>query len=235
MGSAQLRLLIKGLLLMGSLVVIGWALHASGLIQHLDQNWVDHEIRGQGGRGWVIYGGLGALAMAAGLPRQAVCILGGYAFGLGEGLVLALGASLLGCLVCFLYARLFGRELVRHRFERRLSKLDDFLRGHPMVMTMLVRFLPGNNLITNLLAGVSSVPLLPFLAGSLVGYLPQTIIFVLLGSGIHVQPFWRTAVSIVLYLASTLLGVYLYRRLRHGHSLDEALDEPVTSADVGQG
>jgi uncharacterized membrane protein YdjX (TVP38/TMEM64 family) len=227
MGSTRSRLLIKALLLMSSLVVIGWALHASGLIQHLDQDWIDHEIRGQGGRGWLLYGGLGALAMAVGVPRQAVCILGGYAFGLGEGLLLALGASLTGCLVCFLYARFFGRALVRHRFARRLGQLDEFLRGHPLLMTMLIRFLPGNNLVTNLLAGVSSVPLLPFLAGSLIGYLPQTLIFVLLGSGIHVQPLWRTTLSGVLYLASTLLGVYLYRRLRNGHSLDEALDEPV--------
>jgi uncharacterized membrane protein YdjX (TVP38/TMEM64 family) len=222
----KLRLLLKGLVLMASLAAIGWGLKASGLAQHLDANWVDSEIRGQGSNGWLIYVAVGALAVAVGLPRQAVCFLGGYGFGLGQGLVLAQLASIVGCAACFFYARLLGRELVRHRFEERLGRLDDFLREHPVTMTMLIRFLPvGSNLLTNLLAGVSKVAAMPFLFGSLIGYLPQTIIFVLLGSGIHVQPVWRTIVSVALFLLSATLGVTLYRRLRRGHSLDSALDE----------
>jgi uncharacterized membrane protein YdjX (TVP38/TMEM64 family) len=217
------RLLLKGLALMASLAAIGWGLK-SGLAG-LDAQWVDSAVRGEGGSGWPLFLAVGALAVAVGLPRQAVCFLGGYGFGLGWGLVLAQAASILGCLLCFLYARLLGRDLVRHRFAERLRRLDDFLSEHPLTMTMLIRFLPvGSNLLTNLLAGVSSVRMLPFLAGSLIGYLPQTLIFVLLGSGIHVQPVLRIAVSVLLFLASALLGLALYRRLRHGHSLDASLD-----------
>jgi len=220
------RLFLKGLILMASLVAIGWALKESGFAHLLDANWVDREIRGQGSAGWLYFLAIGAVAVAVGLPRQAVCFLGGYGFGLWQGLVFAQAASILGCLVCFLYARLLGRELVRHRFADRLARFDQFLQGHPLTMTMLIRFLPvGSNLVTNLVAGVSSVPPLPFLAGTLVGYLPQTVIFVLLGSGIHVQPLWSSAISIALFVASGFLGVHLYRRMRHGHSLDKALDE----------
>lgn len=209
------RILWKGLILMASLLAIGWAVEAGGLAHRLDANWVDTEIRGNGLSGWLYYLGFGALAVAVGLPRQAVCFLGGYAFGLGQGLLLAETASGLGCLVCFLYARLFGRDLVRHRFADRIEKLDAVLKGHPFTMATLIRLLPvGSNVLTNLIAGVSSVSLPPFLAGSLVGYLPQTVIFVLLGSGIHVQPVWRTAVSVALFVVSGLLGVVLYRRVR---------------------
>jgi len=35
-----------------------------------------------------------------------------------------------------------------------------------------------------------------------------------LGSGIHVQPLWRTAISVALFVMSGLLGVVLYRRVR---------------------
>jgi uncharacterized membrane protein YdjX (TVP38/TMEM64 family) len=217
------RLLLKGLILMASLVAIGWGVKVSGLAQHLDAQWVDSEIRGNG-LGWLYYLAFGAVGAAVGLPRQAICFLGGYAFGLGEGLVLAEAASGLGCLLCFLYARLLGRDLVRHRFAERLARLDDFLKGHPFSMAMLIRLLPvGSNLVTNLLAGVSSAPLAPFLAGSLIGYLPQTMIFALLGSGIHVQPIWRTAASVALFVASGLLGVLLYRRMRQGRSFDGTL------------
>jgi uncharacterized membrane protein YdjX (TVP38/TMEM64 family) len=219
------RLLLKGLLLMASLLAIGWAVEASGLSGHLDSQWVDSSIRGKGSSGWLIYAGIGALAVALGAPRQAVCFLGGYAFGLGLGVVLAEAASIISCIVVFFYSRLFARDLVRHRFAERLDRLDAFLQDHPLSMTVLVRFLPvGSNLLTTMVAGVSSVRPLPFIAGSLIGYLPQTVIFVLLGSGIHVQPFWRTTVSVVLFLLSAVTGVYLYRRLRHGRSLDSAID-----------
>jgi uncharacterized membrane protein YdjX (TVP38/TMEM64 family) len=221
----RFSMLAKGLLLMASLVAIGWGLDVSGLFHTLDQQWVDNEIKGQGSFGWLLYVGVGMIAVAVGVPRQIVCFLGGYAFGLGQGVLLALLASILGCVLCFHYARLLGRDLVRHRFADRLHKLDEFLHDHPLSMAMLIRFLPvGNNLVTNLLAGVSSVRAAPFLAGSVIGYLPQTVIFALLGSGIHVQPVWRTAISVLLFLLSAAMGVYLYRRMRHGHSLDARID-----------
>jgi len=208
------RLLLKGLILMASLVAIGWAVEASGILHRLDARWVDTEIRGNG-LGWLYYVGLGTAAMAVGLPRQVVGFVGGYAFGLLEGVALAEAAAGLSCLLTFLYARLLGRDLVRHRFAERLVKFDAVLEGHPFVMAVLIRLLPvGNNLVTNLLAGVSSAPLLPFVAGSLIGYLPQTLIFVLLGSGIHVQPVWSTTISVALFVASGVLGAYLYRRMK---------------------
>jgi uncharacterized membrane protein YdjX (TVP38/TMEM64 family) len=217
------RLLVRGLILMASLLAIGWAVQASGIFHSLDEHWVDAEIRGNG-LGWLYYIGLAGAGMAVGLPRQVACFGAGYAFGLGEGVLLAECASGLGCLLSFSYSRLLGRDLVRHRFADRLTRLDAFLKGHPLSMAMLIRLMPvGNNLITNLLAGVSSVPLLPFVAGSMIGYLPQTTVFVLLGSGIHVQPLWRTAISVALFLLSGLLGVLLYRRMRQGKSFDGTL------------
>jgi uncharacterized membrane protein YdjX (TVP38/TMEM64 family) len=217
------RLLLKGLVLMATLVAIGWGVEASGLFHRLDTHWVDAEIRGNGW-GWAYYAGLGTVAMAVGLPRQIVGFVGGYAFGLLEGILLAEAVSGLSCLLSFLYARLLGRDLVRHRLADRLTRFDEILKGHTFSMAMLIRLLPvGNNLITNLLAGVSSAPLLPFVAGSLIGYLPQTVIFVLLGSGIHVQPVWSTVISVALFIISGLLGAMLYRRLRQGRGFDGTL------------
>jgi uncharacterized membrane protein YdjX (TVP38/TMEM64 family) len=215
------RLLLKGLILMASLLAIGWAAEASGIFHRLDSRWVDNEIRGNG-LGWLYYAGLGTLAMAVGMPRQVIGFAGGYAFGLVEGVLLTEVVSGLSCGISFLYARLLGRDLIRHRFAERLKRFDAVIEGHAFTTGMLIRLLPvGNNLVTNLLAGVSSAPFLPFLAGSLIGYLPQTVIFVLLGSGIHLQPIWRTAISVVLFVASGLLGAFLYRRMREGRAFEE--------------
>jgi uncharacterized membrane protein YdjX (TVP38/TMEM64 family) len=226
MAAIRIRLLLRGLLLMATLAALAWGLKALGLAHLLDVGWIDAEVRDRGASGRLLFVAVGTVAVAVGMPRQAVCFLAGYAFGPGPGTALATVASLAGCVVCFLYARLLGRGLVLHRFSERVRRLDGFLRDNPLTMTMLVRFLPvGSNLLTNLVAGVSAVRLLPFAAGTLIGYLPQTIVFALLGSGIQVQSLWLTTMSIVLFVLSALLGVFLYRRLRHGHSLGDDADD----------
>jgi uncharacterized membrane protein YdjX (TVP38/TMEM64 family) len=68
--------------------------------------------------------------------------------------------------------------------------------------------------VTNLAAGVSSVAALPFIAGSAAGYVPQTVIFALVGTGVQVDPVLRIGLSVVLFVASAGLGLYLYRRVR---------------------
>jgi uncharacterized membrane protein YdjX (TVP38/TMEM64 family) len=115
-----------------------------------------------------------------------------------------------------------------HKFAMRVRRIDDFLHDNPITMTVLIRFLPvGSNLLTNLLAGVSSVRPWPFFAGTLLGYTPQTVVFVLLGSGMQVDPLLRVSLSVALFVASAVLGVFLYKRLRHGHSLDAEIDRVV--------
>ena len=228
MAGVKLRLLVKGLIVMISLAVLGWGLKASGLGDMLDTHWVDSEVRGHGLSGEMIFLAIGSVVVAVGLPRQAVCFLAGYAFGLGGGILLSSLASMVGCILCFLYARLLGRDLVMHKFAARVRRIDDFLHDNPMTMAVLIRFLPvGSNLLTNLLAGVSSVRPLPFFVGSLLGYMPQTIVFVLLGSGFQVDPGLRVSLSVALFVASAVLGVFLYKRLRHGHSFDAEIDADV--------
>ncbi|HIJ39127.1 MAG TPA: VTT domain-containing protein [Rhodospirillaceae bacterium] len=222
----QPRLMLKGLVLILSLAIFGWLLNDLGLRDLLGTGWMDNVVRGHGLSGEALFLLVGCGAIAIGLPRQAVCFLAGYGFGLGWGVGLASLASLGGCLLSFFYARWLGRDLVIHRFAERIGKIDAFLHDNPMTMTILIRFLPvGSNLLTNLLAGVSSVRPLPFLTGSLLGYLPQTLVFVLLGSGIQVDPLFRISLSIGLFVLSALLGVFLYRRFRHGHSYAAELDE----------
>jgi uncharacterized membrane protein YdjX (TVP38/TMEM64 family) len=227
------RLLIKGILVMACLAATGWSIKASGLGDMLDTHWVDTAVRGRGASGELVFVVVGAVAVAVGLPRQAVCFLAGYAFGLGWGSVLGTLASILGGVACFLFARMLGRELVLHKFAARVRRVDDFLHDNPFTMTVLIRFLPvGSNLLTNLVAGVSSVRTVPFVLGTLLGYMPQTIIFVLLGSGIRVDPILRISLSVVLFVLSAAMGVYLYKRLRHGHSLGAAIDQAI-DADEG--
>ncbi|HEY4136180.1 MAG TPA: VTT domain-containing protein [Alphaproteobacteria bacterium] len=217
----KLKPYLRGLVLIATFVAIGYFVQASGLHSLFDETWVDHQIRGQGFNGELLFLAVGAITTAVGFPRQAICFLAGYAFGFAFGLGLALVASVGGCILAFGYARLLGRSLVLARFPERIKRLDAFLHDNPLSMTLLLRLLPvGSNLVTNLAAGVSGVRAVPFFLGSLLGYLPQTVIFVLLGSGIRLDPAWTTGISAALFVVSSALGVYLFRRYRKNRALD---------------
>ncbi len=226
--------LLRGLFWIGSLVLVGYLLEQLQFGAVLDQAWIDNTVRGQGIRGESLFLGIGILFTALGLPRQMLSFFGGYAFGVSLGCLLALAATVAGCVVSFYYARWLGRGLVVRWFPTRLQKIDRFVGTHPLRMTLLIRLLPvGSNLATNVAAGVSSMRGLPFFTGSALGYLPQTLVFALIGSGIAVDPLWRIGSGTVLFLLSSLIGVSLYRHYRRELAQLEAGDDSDTDPPAG--
>lgn len=216
------RSYIRGLLLIITLVLAGYYLDRINEI--LDIGWIDNQVRGKGFYGELLFIGAGAVITAVGLPRQMICFLGGYAFGFVIGTLLSLSATVFGCILAFYYARWLGQELLTSRYPERIRRIDHFIHDNPFSMTLLIRLLPvGSNLFTNLAAGVSSVRTGRFLSASAIGYIPQTIVFALIGSGTRINPEWRIGLGIVLFIVSSGLGISLYRRYRRGKVLDEDL------------
>lgn len=219
------RVILRGLILMATLLALAYALEATHFGASLNPAWIDAEIRGKGVNGELLFVGAGAIATALALPRQILSFLGGYAFGLVFGTLLTLIATLMGCTLSFFYARWLGRDFITTRFGARIKRIDDFLSWSPFSMSLLIRLLPiGNNLATNLAVGVTNVPALPFFLGSLLGYIPQTMVFALIGSGVSVDPALRIGLAVLLFLVSGMIGVWLYRKYRHGHTLGAEVD-----------
>jgi uncharacterized membrane protein YdjX (TVP38/TMEM64 family) len=205
------------LLLIGGLSLAGILLRELGAVPGTD--WVDRHVRDQGPAGEGLFLLLGAALTAVGLPRQAVAFLGGYAFGAALGTGLALLAQLLGCALGFFWARWVGQGWAERRLAGRvgahLRPLVGTLRAHPFGSTLALRLFPvGNNLALNLLAGLSGLAPLPFLAASALGYLPQTVVFALLGKGVRVDGAWQLALAGLLLALSVGLGLWLMRRHR---------------------
>jgi uncharacterized membrane protein YdjX (TVP38/TMEM64 family) len=97
----------------------------------------------------------------------------------------------------------------------RLARLDAFLAANPFGATLTLRLLPvGSNIVLNLLAGVSGVAAGPFVLASAIGYVPQTVVFTLLGGGVRVGQGVQLVLGIALFAASALLGLLLMRRHR---------------------
>lgn len=219
------RVILKGLALMLSLALLGYLFNTSDLGNSVNEAWIDARVRGHGVNGALLFLLMGGLFTAIGLPRQIIAFLGGYAFSMGLGTLLGALAALLGCILSFSYARLFGQGFLRVRLGERAGRFDRFIHDHPFAMTVLVRLLPvGNNLLTSLAAGISSIRPTHFFFGSFLGYLPQTLVFALVGSGVHIAPTLKLALAIGLFLISGALGAWLYRHFRHGQSLDDQID-----------
>jgi uncharacterized membrane protein YdjX (TVP38/TMEM64 family) len=219
------KLFVRGLLLIAVLVAAGFLLREIDAGRLFNSGWVDVQIRGAGTSGWLLFIVAGTVFTAFGFPRQVVCFLGGYAFGFVVGTGVALAATVSGCGVAFLFAQLMGRDLIAPRLPPKLLKADKFFGDHPFSLTLLIRLLPlGSNLATNLVAGLSSAALLPFLAASALGHLPQTVVFSLIGSGINVDPEARIGLGVLLFALSMTLGVKLYQRFRDNGAIGAAIE-----------
>ena len=228
----KIRTYLPGLVFLATLVAIGYVLEEGLLQGMLSEEWIDREVRGQGVSGELLFLAVGGLVTAVAIPRHIISFLGGYAFGALLGTALAVLATEIGCVIVFFYGRFVGRPLVNERMSEkmraRVLRVEDFLASNPFSMTLLIRLLPaGNNFATSLAAGVSSVPARPFLLGSLLGYVPQTFVFALAGSGIEVGARSRLVIAVVFFVVSGAIGIWLYRRYRHGKTLGEEVEKAI--------
>lgn len=226
----SLKPVLKGLAMLAVFGGLVAGARMLGLEQHLtDRQWFLAQVQGQGAAGVFFFLGVTALMTGVGLPRQITGFLGGLVFGWFWGAVLSTLGTGLGAAADFTLARTLGRELVLSRFGRRVARLNDFLRSDPFRSTLAIRLFPvGHNMTTNLLAGVSSIPAVPFLLGSCTGFLPQQLVFALFGAGVSAESDLGRALSmglsVVLLAGSAWLGISVYRAYRRKGALP--LDEP---------
>lgn len=206
-------LLLKAVFFFAPMALLVLLARHLGLEELMDNAWAEKYLLGQGATGVFLYIGATALLTLIGIPRMATAFVGGYVFGPLAGSLYASLGNGISCACSFAYARLVAHRALQKRFGERIRKLDAFLSRNPFSMTIAIRTFPaGLNTLTNLLAGITSIPPLPFIAGSTIGFIPQNLIFALLGSGIKLAPFWRIFTAACLFVASSLLGVWLFRK-----------------------
>ncbi|MXV37028.1 MULTISPECIES: TVP38/TMEM64 family protein [unclassified Saccharibacter] len=148
---------------------------------------------------------------AAGLPRQALCLMAGAGFGVLEGFVLCSVAYEAGALVSYSGGRLFGvgRSLTL------MKPMVAFMRRAPFKAVLSVRLLPiGSSLLVSTLSGGLRIPVFAFAGATALGGVPQNLIFILVGSGLPVGHQTEMILSAVLFALSTALGVVMVRRYR---------------------
>ncbi len=226
--NASLKGLVKGLVFLATLALLVWLARKSGVEDMVqDADWFQDKVLGHGPTSILVFVGFTTLFTGVGLPRQLTGFLGGMVFGWWWGSVLCTVGYGLGCWLASGYARVMGREFVARLFGKRVAGIDAFLSRQPFKMSLAVRLFPlGSNLATNLAAGVSSIPLVPFVLGSSLGAYPQSLVFSLFGDGLNAESdlgmYVSVGVSVVLLVAATWLGMSLYRRHRAEQRADQS-------------
>ena len=215
-------LLLAGFLILSTwlLTLMAWSQgKTSDKVAHLQQ-WLAQ----WGGWPWLAFAVVGTGLVSIGFPRIVLSAVGGAMFGVVLGTLWSQVAMTLAILAPFLYSRHLGRELVARRMGRRLQRFDDLLGQHGFMVVLLIRLCPvGNNFLTNYLAGVTVIPLGTFLAASFVGYLPESFIFALLGSGLADHPQLRLWGGALLLAVFSLFFIWYFRRSKEGAKILAAM------------
>jgi uncharacterized membrane protein YdjX (TVP38/TMEM64 family) len=183
------------------------------IVQTTHQNWLNDVLNKASHSGFLIFWIMASCVIAFGFSRQVICFSAGYLYGIYNGFLTALFVSVTGCIIAFSLARFFGGYVLKKQPMNKFYKFNQLLQNHPLSTTIMIRFLPiGSNLFTNIIAGLSRIHPLPFILGSGLGYCPQTLIFVLLGSGIRLVAFWQISISLFLFFISGFMATWLYRK-----------------------
>ena len=204
---------LKPALLAGGMMAVAFALPLLGASSA--QATLEHMVAQGGLRGPAMFLLLATALTAIGLPRQVPAFVAGYAFGPWYGAAIALVSQIMAASADFIWARALGQDFVRRRLAAPLRKVDGMLAAQPFIATLTLRLMPvGSNILLNLAAGLSSVRALPFLAASAIGFIPQTLVFALIGQGSGPSHLHILLLGFVMFALSAILGVFLLRNAR---------------------
>ncbi|MBT1063591.1 VTT domain-containing protein [Bowmanella sp. Y26] len=209
------RSLFPALAWLGALLIIGWFVGKTQWLADWQPERFGQYLTGNTLHDGAVFVGMFALLSAVGLPRQLPAFIGGYYFGVFSGLILSTLAVTLGASLTLLTVRLMGNHLAFLKQRLPGKRLRDFLSHNTLQATVAVRLFPvGNNLAVNLLAGLIRLPVIAFLAGSFIGYLPQMLVFALSGAGLKFNAHLQMVLGAILLIVSSAIGLWLYRRSR---------------------
>lgn len=156
---------------------------------------------------------LAVLYCAFGLPRQALCFVLGAGFGVGMGLVEASLAYGAGALLGYGWGCFWRR---RKPVEKEpLRWFVQVGRQAPFRTVLCVRLLPvGSALLVSVASGMAGLAAGRFVLATMLGGLPQNLIFLLAGSGVELRHGWALVAAAGMVLVSAGLGGWVLRGFR---------------------
>lgn len=205
--------------LLTALVVLAALVVAAVLIDVPSVSELRDRYGGTGFWGALAFAVVYALLSLLPLPATVVTIAAGAVFGLVRGsLIVLLGANI-AAFVAFYIGRLLGRDAITHLTGERMEKLDDFLGHSGFVAVLTARLVPVVPFgPLNYLSGVTGVRMWSYVAGTALGIIPGTVVYVAVGAYGRKPGSLPFLVSLGALVVLSIVGAVLVRRHRRTRS-----------------
>lgn len=176
------------LLLLGAGAVLGTGAHRylslEAVIEHRER--LQGLVEAHAAAAVVVYVGVYVAAVTLSIPGAVfLTILGGFLFGWLLGGAAAVVSATLGAIGVFLIARTSVGDALLRRAGRRIQALAAGFRADALSYLLFLRLLPVVPFwLTNLASAFFGVPLRTFALGTMIGVVPGTYAFAVVGSGL---------------------------------------------------
>ncbi|MFH1156700.1 MAG: VTT domain-containing protein [Pseudomonadota bacterium] len=173
-------------------------------VHALDLPWVNAAV-------FILAGGF---LIGVGVPRLWVSALAGAVYGLLAGTVLGLAASTIGASVVYAagWGFLSGRVMGLSGYS--LAHWRARFQENAFLWVLYLRLFPlSNATAAGLLSGSCRVPFLPYMAGSVLGFIPMALVMTFLGEG-SVRGSYVRIMAGIACLAILHIILYAGKRIR---------------------
>lgn len=207
----ELKLLFKPLLLT-CLLALGFAsLHFQWWGSFTELDLLNRLFARHWAIAWPVFAVTGIVYTALGGPRQMLAFGCGYLMGGLPGALLSTALTGFGALLVIYCVRHIGMEWMRKRHGERVDFIRRLLAEDTWLWICMVRLMPvGSNLATNIAVALAMLSTPAVFWGSLLGYLPQMLLFSFAGAGLALQDEQQIWISLLMLVLSTVLVLYLY-------------------------
>ena len=193
------------------------------IVEHIREpekfrEWVDR----YGSFGWLVCAGLVALQIiVAIIPGGAVEIGAGYAFGAIKGTVICMIGSLIGSIIVFMFARVWGVKIVEAIFPlekiRNLRFMHDTKKRN--IITFIVFMIPGTPKdLLSYFMGLTEMELSTWILISTIARTPAIVASTVSGDAVGDKNYTIAIIIMVILVVGAGVGAYIYKRIcSHGN------------------
>lgn len=122
-------------------------------------------------------------SVIAPLPAFLLTFANANLFGWWQGAILSWSSAMAGAALCFIIARILGRDIVEKLTSKvGLTQIDQFFEKYGRQSVLIARLLPFMSFdIVSYAAGLTSMKFVPFFIATGIGQLPATIVYSYVG------------------------------------------------------